>query len=843
MRNRAIPIEICALTSVVVAAFAGLSFAQKNTQEKSAAEFLSANTVLYSRIDGFKLHEESAKQTVAYQAIFESGLADAGRQLFQKLNETEETAGIEEIFNHLVDQGCSVGIAVDAPEGKPLSAWATIVVPLGGEGVDLLAETLTNISNREIEVKQATVKKRLVKYVKLPNPTIELGWWQEGKDLILVGGINAIAKTMEVVDGNVPNLTTTDLWAKYGNYEGDFEVTQAGWIDVSALREKFGNSPLPIPPKEGGDPHTLDEILEILGLQSLDSIVAINGSRGEALWSEVIIDAPGERTGLLSLMNQKSFTLNDLPPIPLHNAGVYAASFNLGSAFDTAVDVAKKITEIAPDGDPEDVDQLLADLSNQTSIDIAGLFHSFGSLHCLYSDSAQGPFGLGSIVLLQVEDSETVSSSLKTLFSLIEREVNRQSRFPMSTVVSEEDERTTLRLSLPELPVFSPTFSVGEDWLIIGLNPQSVNAQVLRLNDSLPSWDIEEDLSETMELLPGEFTSISVVDPKPIYNTLLGSLPSIFNISELGLKSSRSVPPDWTFPINISDIPPSEVVTQSLFHNVSVTTLDENGTHLYSRQSLPAIPFPGSSNPAIGVGSTGVLVALLLPAVQQAREAARRSQSKNNLKQIGLALHLYHDTHGWFPQGTIPNDDLDPEERLSWLVLILPFIEQSNVYNRIDQSESWDSDENEAPLANSIPVLTNPSHAIPAKDKYGTTSYIGIAGLGEDGPNEPVTSKKAGIFGYNRVTKLSDIRDGSSNTVMVSDTSTPSRWGEGGAATIRPFTQQPYINGPDGIGSPHKGGANFAFADGAVRFISENIDAKTMEALTTINGGEVIGEF
>ena len=124
------------------------------------------------------------------------------------------------------------------------------------------------------------------------------------------------------------------------------------------------------------------------------------------------------------------------------------------------------------------------------------------------------------------------------------------------------------------------------------------------------------------------------------------------------------------------------------------------------------------------------------------------------------------------------------------------------------------------------------------------THYVGISGLGADAPMLPKNSKRAGIFGVNRQTRIRDITDGTSNTLMTSEASGDSGpWMAGGNATMRSFTKQPYINGPDGIGGPYNGGCNMGLADGSVRFVSENIDPKVLEALATMAGGEVVPQF
>jgi hypothetical protein len=119
-----------------------------------------------------------------------------------------------------------------------------------------------------------------------------------------------------------------------------------------------------------------------------------------------------------------------------------------------------------------------------------------------------------------------------------------------------------------------------------------------------------------------------------------------------------------------------------------------------------------------------------------------------------------------------------------------------------------------------------------------------MAGVGEDAATLENDDPRAGIFGYNRQCRIRDITDGTSNTIMITDASEPNAsYLAGGRATIRGFSQSPYLNGPDGIGSPHTGVVQMVLADGSVRAISVNVDETTLEALATKAGAEVVGEF
>jgi hypothetical protein len=274
-----------------------------------------------------------------------------------------------------------------------------------------------------------------------------------------------------------------------------------------------------------------------------------------------------------------------------------------------------------------------------------------------------------------------------------------------------------------------------------------------------------------------------------------------------------------------------------------VCTVDEGGFRWTSRRSFPDLPLANGIVGVGGVSTAAVGVALLLPAVQQAREAARRTQSRNNLHQLGLAMHNYHDVYGHFPAGTVPNEKLKPENRLSWLASILPYVDEAALFERIDRDEAWNAAENQESMKRTIAVFLNPGVAA-GKTDYGGTHYVGIAGHGEDAPLLPVGHRRAGVFGYNRKTGIRDITDGASNTVMISEASKDfGAWGSGGKSTIRGFTKKPYINGPDGIGGPFRGGCFMGIADGAVRFVSERVDPGVLEAISTMSGGEPIPAF
>jgi hypothetical protein len=220
----------------------------------------------------------------------------------------------------------------------------------------------------------------------------------------------------------------------------------------------------------------------------------------------------------------------------------------------------------------------------------------------------------------------------------------------------------------------------------------------------------------------------------------------------------------------------------------------------------------------MNIAVIGVLVALLLPAIQAAREAARRNQSMNNLKQQVLGLHVYADANKKFPAHAIYSADGKP--LLSWRVAILPYIDQQELYNQFRLDEPWDSPHNK-PLVAKIPELfQSPGFENPE----GKTSYLAAVG------NDCVFN------GTNTGLSFAAIRDGTSKTILLVEANPDQaiEWTRPADLQIDPK------NPAAGLGSMRPGGWNAAWADGSVMFIPNSIDPKVLNAAFTRDGKEVI---
>ena len=291
-----------------------------------------------------------------------------------------------------------------------------------------------------------------------------------------------------------------------------------------------------------------------------------------------------------------------------------------------------------------------------------------------------------------------------------------------------------------------------------------------------------------------------------------------------------------------------------------------------------------------------VLIALLLPAVQQAREAARRTQCKNNLKQIGLALHNYHDVHRGFPPGQVING----HGPTTW-VFLLPFADQGPLYNNLTFNGSSlfylagtpsTTPNNHAVLNGvKIPYMICPSSPLPEVIAHSNGnsvlqgSYLLLEGaIGINQVQDDATNgirSDGGMFLRNRTVGFRDMTDGSSNVVMIGEASGWGRNSTSGAqvdiradhgqgswmgaarssggtdtrcfntATVRYAIGETNstLSGVDGNGcntpmqSAHTGGSHALMGDGTVRFLSASMNFDTLRYLVGRSDGNVVGEF
>jgi len=298
----------------------------------------------------------------------------------------------------------------------------------------------------------------------------------------------------------------------------------------------------------------------------------------------------------------------------------------------------------------------------------------------------------------------------------------------------------------------------------------------------------------------------------------------------------------------------------------------------------------------------GILIALLLPAVQAAREAARRMSCTNKLKQFGIGMHNYHDSHGSFPSGVaVDGGNKCPAQaspaagaRATWAVQILPYIEQMTLWNKFVQTEQFTmnyenpgSSTNHALAIQPTPFFWCPSDPF-AKEAAG--NYMVCAGGGPPLSSTSLVTADActsesyvgfvlyynGIFFVNSGTRMRDITDGTSNCYLMGETiymhahndcprpikagcwacaaylAASWRYYTNIAAAVEPINRPAFSAGPPNcneanvgrtFGSRHPGGCNMLMSDGSVHFMSETMELATHRSLGAREDGKPTGGF
>ena len=300
----------------------------------------------------------------------------------------------------------------------------------------------------------------------------------------------------------------------------------------------------------------------------------------------------------------------------------------------------------------------------------------------------------------------------------------------------------------------------------------------------------------------------------------------------------------------------------------------------------------------VAIAVLAILIALLLPAIQAAREAARRSQSMNNLKQIALATWNYESTFGCFPAASYAPPDRPKAPRISGLTSLLPYIDEALVYDGVNFDLPVADAANRTARSATVRVYLHPGDSAPVKPQSGPTNYflVGGSGVSLDPPAKGAAADGLGMFLNARCTKASDVTDGTSRTLLALESLRGMAQAAPGAdrfvvasdltqkpttteadfrgvaptpANLKPMRGRSWMDGrflhaltlvnlpPDGqpydvsakdftggLAGPRsisRGGFNGAMADGSVQFFSSNIDMQVLEAAATRAGGERIG--
>jgi prepilin-type processing-associated H-X9-DG protein len=744
---------VLGLVLAVVAAQPGMARGQEpaagpgvGAARASLARYVpKPDLIYYAEFEGVEAHVDAWKRSAAYRLLNETklgalveDLARQGLELAQQSTPPDKRIP-PDLMIGLVKHVWRHGGAVAGwrPSGNPNGGFVLVV--RGGDRPEVLRPILALASGRP---GAAPVQKSGRTVHPLDK---EASWWIEGRDLVLTSKTDLI---LSVLDGRAPSTDGHPVRAALLRKTDDFEPIAAMFFDIAALP--------PMPPQAVQ-----------MGLDGLKRVEIQWGFQDDAMLAVVKLVAPQPRRGLLAMLDQPTFTVGALPPLPAGLTAFAVLSLDPVKTYDRIIEIAKQSDPRAGEG----FDQFEEMLRQRFGFDLRkDVLAQVGPKFAVYSyipgatpanpaAAIMGQFA-GLTIAAQARD-QALAPNLDRIIDAVNQVIRTQQERarrgqpnPNAGAIGfrkQEAKRPTYLLELPPgaIPpalalMFRPTIKLGEGQLVVGASIAAANRAV-ELGGQPPDrlWRPADAFVPMARRLPGDMVLLSVSDPRDTLPGFIQNLPMF--VQQMNM--------------------------------------------------------------------------MLLPAVQSAREAARRAQCANNMREITLALLEYVNAHNAFPPPAIIGKDGKPT--LSWRVAILPYLDQQALYEKFRQDEPWFSPHNKALLKEMPQVFACPGRANAAP---GTTTYRVFTGPGT-------------LFEAGKSLSLTSIRDGSSATILTVESKEAVPW-------TSPDSDLPFdpAAAPSlyGAGSSHPGGFPVAFADGAVRVVADSIDPKVFRSLITRDGREVV---
>lgn len=860
---------------------------------------------------GLDARESAWKQTAAYKLLNETStgamLEDVLAQLIDRVpGESRGSltgADAVAVLEHVAKNGLIAGVnapSKGAANPREANGHAVLVIrnaarkdarPIFGRFLNMMM----------LKAKPQIVQKGARRVVTVKTATgQDWAWWTEQDDLVLVPTARDVDMVIDTLEGKLPNAVDHATRTALAKPDGQFQPVMLAFLEpVATVKDMV-------------------ETFERVGIKRLDYRY---GFEGTSLMNVTRLHAPAPRKSPLTLLDQPTFDLSTLPPIPADAESFGVMSIDLARTYGEIVELAKQMGPQAARRFEEVEELVRAKTRRGLREDILA---QFGPRIAYYTAPSSGPpvaVGLQvpkASVLLEIKDPVEFGKVLDELMILVNQQFEAQAlaggpppsgdakkdaatrkaiigQAPRFTPIGGANKTFILRLpaQLQSMTNLNLTLAVGKKHFIIGAAADVVNKALELEGTTEGRWKPTAEQAEALARVPKGMTGLWVEDPRSTLPDVLANLPTTAQMvlaqieaaqkggAPSGMPGLAGVAPgapgargqrrgprlagddsgssSQPAAENLEDTPatgssPDEVGPDSggvpgqpppgapggavggpvaatatgplRIDPAKVPRADEIRRFLYPSTTAFVVNAAGveyvsrSASPSIGSAATsGVLVALLLPAVQSVREAARRAQCMNNLKQIALGMMNSADKNGVLPAAAITSPDGKP--LLSWRVAILPHIGQAELYKQFKLDEPWDSPNNKALLERMPATYGCPSEALAP----GMTHYKVFTGPGSIFD----TANRGG-------TKLVDIRDGTSNTLLVVEAGEPVPWTKpedlpfgGGASPL------------DGVGSKHPGGLNAVFADGAVRFLSRsNLSESKLRALITRAGAEAV---
>ena len=690
---------------------------------------------------------------------------------------------VPQAIRTLITRGTTIYVSKAAVNDQVITVEGGLVLHAGDEAATLRTQLVQLLEMMKIPTAEVTVG--TVKFTHVaPTPDFPnaVTFGAMGPYLLVGVGEKAVEKLIDRLKAKKVPTWLTKL-------REQLPVERRGsesFINVKELVDQY----LPMAGPEG------EKIATSLGVKSLGVFATTTGLDKQGMITRSLVTVPGPAVGLLQLAEGEGIKDFHLRHIPTDAAVAVGYSANATKLYDLILNVLR---ENGLDSDQE-MEQFNEQFREMTGMGLrTDLLPALGDTWTVHMSPVDGWYA-GMSVSVGVTDK----AKLELLNGKIAEFGRRQgpNGFGIATQKVGTNVIHSIRIKEAGLPI-QPAWCVTNDRLHIALFPAALKPILADPAVTEPlfgkgNWFKQLQSTDPVLSVSHQDTAKSF---EIIYQYVAMFLPMV-------LQAANQQAEETGLPTVVFDagkLPSARSIHRHLQPATTVVRRSRAGIELETHQTMPTLD----------MSTTGpVAVALLLPAVQAARSAARRVQGINNVKQIVLGVHNFHDTYQGMPPAYIP--DANDKPGLSWRVAILPFIEQQNLYNQFKMDEPWDSEHNKK----LIPMMPKVYRSETSRAEPGKATYLGIGG--PKGIFVPPAGKgkmwKPGIT-------FAAVTDGLSNTAMIVEVADD-------AAVIwtKPDDFIPNEKDPfKGVGFVRNGGAELVtvgMADGSVKSLTRTVSAK-----------------
>jgi hypothetical protein len=539
----------------------------------------------------------------------------------------------------------------------------------------------------------------------------------------------------------------------------------------------------------------------VFGLDQLESFTLVAGFDDQGYVSKQRLSCVegGKLGAIFSAFDKQPLTAKGFSKVPADAEFAFATKVDLPALI--AI-IRERTQQDAPD-QLQEFEEWLADFDQEMGLSFEKEFlPAFGPGATLYYSQGEGGLSGGLTAIVDVKNAE-VARKLESMIAGAWKEMSDSYRHQYSKGEWQGQTIHSLHDSW-EMPFVMPSFSVTDDALIISLSPLTIKAIISR-DDSFASL---ADAEVVKQKLGDNVIVASYVDSAALTRVLYPLIQ--YGAQFIAMEMRRD------FQLDAGIIPSGEVLMPYLKQDLSTVEKHDDHLLIVSRSSIPATDLIATVVLPMFMMEAGFDLHDLFNSFSPG--AAKIAKSQNNLKQIALGMHNYHDVFARFP-GPVKSDEDKP--LLSWRVQILPYIEQHGLYEQFHMDEPWDSEHNKALIAKMPDVYKSPG----SKAGEGMTNYVTI--------NDPDSA-----FPDGEGISLAKIRDGTSNTFMALEVSD-----EKAVIWTKPEDLKlDAMNPLKGIVGLRKKGFLAGLCDGSVHHFEE-IDAETFRSIMTRDGREPISAW